>query len=245
MIIDSHCHLGGPDKVDGSEQSLQELLKRMDDCKVDYSVAFPFNDTGSGISFSNSNSFIASAQRESGGKVVGLGRLDPHAREKALLEAKRCVEDLDLKGFKLHPTAQKFFPDHPMVLKIVRLAAKYNLPVVFDNGKEESRNDEIGKLADEVPQAKIILAHMRGQGFIEACKERENLYLGTVKAEVDDIAQAVNSLGAERVLAGSDSPFASMYFEMVDKFEQLETLSQEEKDKVRGKNIATMLNLRQ
>ncbi len=243
MIIDSHCHLGGPDKADKAEQSLQEIIKRMDDCKVDAAVVFPFNDENAGVSFSSSNSFIASAQRESGGRVIGFARLDPHAREKAILEAKRCVEELNLKGFKLHPTAQNFFPDHPMVLKIIKLAARYNIPVVFDNGKHESKNLEIAALAKEVPEAKIIIAHMRGEGFIEACEEADNLYLGTVKAKVEDIIKSVDALGADRIIAGSDSPYASMYFEMVDKFEQIESLSDEEKEKIRGKNIAKLLNL--
>lgn len=243
MLVDSHCHLGGPDKVDGSRQSLEELIKRMDDCNVDLAVAFPFNDRDAGVSFFNSNSFIARAQEESGGRVVGFGRLDPHAREKALLEAKRCIEELELKGFKLHPTAQNFFPDHPAVLKIVRKVARYNVPVVFDNGKDESKNTEIARLADKVPEARIILAHMRGEGFIEVCRERENLYLGTVKAEVDDIARAVEELEVERVLAGSDAPLASMYFEMVDKFEQIDTISDEDLEKVRGENMARLLNL--
>ncbi len=243
MIIDAHCHLGGPDKGDGVEQSLAELIKRMDDCKVDMAVVFPFNDKNAGVSFSNSNAFIASAVRESKGRVIGFGRLDPHAREKAILEAKRCLEDLNLKGFKLHPTAQKFFPDHPFVLKILRIAAKYGVPVVFDNGKPESKNLEIAEVARQVPEAKIIIAHMRGDGFIEACKEAENLYLGTVKAKVDDIIMAIDELGADRIIAGSDSPYASMYFEMVDKFEQIESLSDEEKEKIRGKNMAKLLGI--
>ncbi len=243
MIVDAHCHLGGPDSGDKVEQSLHGLIKRMDDCKVDKAVAFPFNDENAGVSFFRSNSFIADAQKESKGRIIGFARLDPHAREKAILEAKRCVEKLNLRGFKLHPTAQNFFPDHPIVLKIIKFAIKYDIPVIFDNGKHESQNTEIAELAKKAPEAKIILAHMRGEGFIEACEEVHNLYLGTVKAKVDDIVKSVDTLGADRIIAGSDSPYASMYFEMVDKFEQIDTLSDEEKEKIKGKNIAGLLNL--
>lgn len=35
MIIDAHVHLGGPDKGDGSKQSVEELLERMQKADVD------------------------------------------------------------------------------------------------------------------------------------------------------------------------------------------------------------------
>ena len=242
MVIDAHVHLGGPDRGDGAKQSVEELLERMDRAGVERAVVFPFNEAEPGISFASANNFIAKAQRESE-RIIGFARLDPHYREAAILEAKRALRELGLRGIKLHPAAQKFYPDHPFVVRILQTAARFSAPVVFDNGKPESRNSELGKLADLVPEATIILAHMRGEGFIEACEGRDNLYLGTVKAKPEHVLQAVDALGAEKIIAGSDSPYASMRYEMVEKFEGLESLSDEEKALIRGGNIARLLKL--
>ncbi len=243
MIIDAHVHLGGPDRGDGSKQSVEELLERMDRAGVERAVVFPFNEAEPGISFASANNFIAKAQREHGERIIGFARLDPHCREGAILEAKRALGELELKGIKLHPTAQRFYPDHPFVVRILQTAARFSVPVVFDNGKPESRNAELARLAELVPGATIILAHMRGEGFIEACEGRDNVYLGTVKAKPEHVLKAVETLGAERIIAGSDAPYASMRYEMVEKFEVLESLSDEEKELIRGGNMARLLGL--
>jgi hypothetical protein len=242
MIIDAHVHLGGPDRGDGSKQSVEELLERMDRAGVEKAVVFPFNEAEPGISFASANNFIAKAQRENE-RIIGFARLDPHYREAAIMEAKRAFRELGLRGIKLHPAAQKFYPDHPFVVRILQTAARFSAPVVFDNGKPEARNEELAKLAEQVPEATIILAHMRGEGFIEACEGRPNVYLGTVKAKPEHVLQAVDTLGAEKVIAGSDAPYASMRYEMVEKFEELESLSDEEKALIRGGNIARLLKL--
>jgi predicted TIM-barrel fold metal-dependent hydrolase len=52
------------------------------------------------------------------------------------------------------------------------------------SGKDIFDNIAIGALAKKVPQCKIIMAHMRGPGFIEVLDSNPNVYLGTVKAEL-------------------------------------------------------------
>jgi len=237
MIIDSHNHLGGPDKGDGAKQSVEEILSRMKEANVDMAVIFPFNEEPLTLA----NMFISRTQREHADKLIGFVRLNPNDREMAILEARKAITEYGLKGIKLHPTAQRFYPDHPFVLRIIETAAFYNVPVVFDNGKAASKNEDIANLAKQVPGAKIILAHMRGENYIKVCEENENLYLGTVKAEVDNIIEALDKLGAEKLIAGSDSPYADMKYEMHDKFEDI--TSDKERELILGKNIAKILNL--
>ncbi|RLG55661.1 MAG: amidohydrolase, partial [Candidatus Hydrothermarchaeota archaeon] len=67
------------------------------------------------------------------------------------------------------------------------------------------------------------------------------LYLGTVKAKPEDIVKALDVLGAEKLIAGSDSPYADMKYEMRDKFEDI--TSEKERELILGKNIAKLMNL--
>jgi hypothetical protein len=243
MIIDGHNHLGGPDKGDGASQTPEDIVNVMDSAGVDKAVIFPFNEVNPGVSFSNANDFIASAVEKFPDRLIGFCRLDPNYEDKALRELDRSITELELSGVKLHPTAQEFLPEHPYVIKIIERAAELDVPVIFDNGKVMSPNEGIGKLAESVPDAKIILAHMRGGNFIEVAEEHENVYLGTVKAwALKKIEEAIQRLGAEKIIAGSDSPYSSMRKEIIEKFEQIK-ISEKEKKLIRGGNMARLLNL--
>ncbi|RLF60510.1 MAG: hypothetical protein DRN25_02500 [Thermoplasmata archaeon] len=236
MIVDSHVHLGGPDIGDGASLSVEELLKEMDEVGVDKAIVFPFNEN-----LERANYFISRMQRENPDKLIGFARLDPNMRELSLLNARRALTELGLKGIKLHPTAQNFYPNHPFVFKILEIAEEVGVPVVFDNGKEASKNTEIAKLAEKVPGVTIILAHMRGENYIEVCEEHDNVYLGTVKAEVDRVVEALDRLGANKLIAGSDFPYASMKYEIREKFEEI--VSERERELILGKNISEILKL--
>lgn len=243
MIIDSHNHVGGPDKGDGAKQSPEEIVRIMDSIGVDKAVIFPFNEIDPGISFSNANDAIARAARKFPDRLIGFCRLDPNFGDRALEELERSIGELGLKGVKLHPTGQDFTPEHPYALKIIERAAEFKVPVVFDNGKAMSPNEGIGKLAERVPDAQIILAHMRGDKFIEVPEEHENVYLGTVKAgALEKIEEAVGRLGAEKIIAGSDSPYSSMKGEMIEKFDRTD-ISEREKALIKGGNMARLLDI--
>jgi predicted TIM-barrel fold metal-dependent hydrolase len=243
MIIDSHNHLGGPDRGDGGSQSPDEIIQRMDASGVEMAVVFPFNEVDPGISFSKANDFIAEAVAISPDRLIGFARLDPNSGESALKELERAIEGLGLKGVKLHPKGQGFIPSNEYVLKIVERASTLDVPVVFDNGKSIFDNHAIGRLAEKVPEAKIIMAHMRGDGFIEVPQTHENVYLGSVKSQIERVAEAVDKLDAEKIIAGSDSPYADMAYEMKDKFLEIEELSKNDVKLIAGKNMLGLLGL--
>jgi len=242
MIIDSHTHLGGPDKGDGKAQTPGEIIQHMDSSGVDRAVIFPFNEIDPGMSFSKANDFIADAVITYPNQLIGFARLDPNSGESALKELERAITELELKGVKLHPKAQNFTPSNPYVKMILEHAAELDVPVVFDSGKSIFDNHAIAWLAEKVPEAKIIMAHMRGDGYIEAAKTHENIFLGSVKTPVERVAEAVEKLGAEKIIAGSDSPYADMTFEMAEKFEAIH-LSLEKRKLICGGNMKRLLRL--
>jgi len=243
MMLDSHNHLGGPDKGDNAKQSPEEIIARMDKCGVEKATVFPFNEINAGVSFSIANDFIASAVQKYPARLIGFCRLDPTAGEKSLEELERAVNVLKLKGVKLHPMAQNFTPENKYVLKIVENAADLNVPIVFDAGKSIFPNKSLGELAGKVKDAKIIFAHMRGEGYLEAALENDNIYLGTVKTgELNRIQEAIAVLGAERIIAGSDSPYGDMKYEIINKFEEIEELGEREKELIRGKNMERLVS---
>ena len=243
MIIDAHNHVGGPDKGDRQRQSPEEIVASMDNVGIDKSVIFPFNEVNPGVSFSNANDYIASAVREYPDRLIGFARLDPNYEEKAIQEMERAITKLGLSGVKLHPSSQKFSLDNPYVLRIIEKAAEFGVPVVFDSGKELSPPEKIGMLAERVPEARLIMAHMRGEKYLEVTERFENVYLGTTGMfKINKLHEALQVLGADKLIAGSDSPYIPQELE-VRKFDHIPGITPEEKAKILGQNIMRILRL--
>lgn len=240
MLIDAHNHIGGPDKGDGAKQSPDEIVRNMDAAGVDKAVVFPFNEVAPGPSFSLANDFIVAAVRKYPERLIGFARLDPNCGDVGLTELERAIVKLGLKGIKLHPSSQKFSVEHPMVLEIVERAAELNVPVIFDSGKDLSPPETIGMVAGEVPSAKIIMAHMRGGRYLDVAERVDNIYLGTTGMFTPaKLKEALERLGAKKLIAGSDSPYYKMGME-VKKFD---FAGEEERKLILGGNIRSILNL--
>lgn len=242
-IIDAHNHLGGPDKGDGMSQDPDEIIERMDTASIDKAVVFPFNDANPGISFSSSNDWVYNTVSRCPDRLVGYARLDPNFGDRAVDEARCCME-MGLSGIKLHPHSQKFPIDDPIVYKIAKYVANEcpDKPMLFDNGKPTSPNKLIGDLARAFPEVTFILGHMRGGDFIEVTAANDNIFIQTTGVpQIEVVQKCVDELGAERIMMGSDSPYHSME-EEVRKVEALQ-LSESEKQMIFGGTAKKVLKI--
>jgi predicted TIM-barrel fold metal-dependent hydrolase len=112
--------------------------------------------------------------------------------------------------------------------------------VIFDSGKPNSQPSAFSKLAEAVPEAKIIMAHMRGKNYIEVTEKHENIYLGTTGTFAEaKLKEAIEKLGAEKLIAGSDSP----YYRMSAEVKKFDFASVEEKKLILGENMNKILGV--
>jgi len=244
MIIDAHNHLGGPDKGDGRSQSPEEIIETMDSCGIEYAVVFPFNEAEPGLSFCRTNDYIAKAASAHPDRLIGFCRLDPNAGDDATRELDRCVNDLGLRGVKLHPTSQRFGLDHPVLADILAEAERLRVPVVFDTGKAMSPPSGIAALAARYPGLTFIMAHINLlEESIAASEAAPNIYLGTTGYfNLKRLGEAVARVGAHRFIMGSDSPYIKMRRE-VEKIGQTPGLSEAWKASIQGENARRVLGL--
>jgi predicted TIM-barrel fold metal-dependent hydrolase len=105
---------------------------------ADKIVTFPLHDilqSKTDPHFMRSNNYIISRAQsmEYGSRLVPFCRVDPNDGEKAVDELKRCIS-YGARGLKLHPLSEKWLEDivTPEVIKLVRVAADFKLPVLFD-----------------------------------------------------------------------------------------------------------------
>ena len=158
-------------------------------------------------------------------------------------------------GIKLHPMYQGFAADEPRAMAIYEAAADADLTVVLHCGRDvafpldDDRAEpvRVRHVVDSIPELKLIATHMGGwrmwdESLHELVGSRcymETSFTFTVP--VERLMPMIHRHGTDRVLFGTDSPWADQAQE-VDRIQGLD-LSEEELDKIMFSNAAKLLRL--
>jgi len=147
-------------------------------------------------------------------RISGLCFINPRERSHAIEEVTRCVLSGPFVGIKLWIARRV---THPDVLALAEFAQTNRVPIlahcwnkVGGNVDGESSTSDIAELARLFPRLTILAAHVTGQaerGVIEIAPY-ENVVVDTSggDAEVGICEFALSTLGARRILFGSDYP---------------------------------------
>lgn len=128
---------------------------------------------------------------------------------------------LGLKGFKIQPNAQRFYPDDPRMFPIYERAAALGLIAVFHAGDEEggvkgvfSQPKHYLNIIKGFPELTIVLAHFGGYqawGDVGPLLGFDNVYFDTayLPGKIDDalFVELAGRIGYDRILFGTDFPF--------------------------------------
>ncbi|WP_160679227.1 amidohydrolase family protein [Clostridium sp. C8-1-8] len=99
-------------------------------------------------------------------RFIGFAAVDPFV--KGHLDAiEKAFTDLKLKGLKLHPSKQHFYPSDKSLEPLYKICEKYDKPILFHSGlswepntlSKYSRPIEFEELALNHPKLRICLAH--------------------------------------------------------------------------------------
>jgi predicted TIM-barrel fold metal-dependent hydrolase len=149
-------------------------------------------------------------------RIVPFGRVEAHLENDALTEAKRCVDQLGMRGIKIWISKA----DDPKLFQIVEYMINVGLPIMIHamhkstgQYKDESDPMDVCRLAKHYPDATLIMAHMGGD-FIYGCRaiaDAPNILTDMSGSYCENgmVEWAVKTLGAKRVLFGTDAPGAS------------------------------------
>ena len=188
---------------------------------------------------------IAEALSEFPGRLEAFARIHPWYGDEAVALLERAIGELGFKGLKLHPVTTIAHPAEEDTLRLIRAAAAHDAPTLFHCGDEPLTTPlAIARAAAAVPEATIILGHMGGYFHVDeaiAVAERHpNLVLETSAMPYPvKIREAVERVGAERVLYASDGPACSPRIE-VEKV-RLAGLDAADERLVLGENAARLL----
>lgn len=154
------------------------------------------------------NEFLGGSPR-----FYGYVVLNPNYVDLSVQEIERYLRSPKFVGVKIHPDYAKNSVSCPESLGLLEKASKLKKVALLHTwGEEQVR--ATSTVADTFPDLTVIMGHMGGDGRegagwkagIEAAKGRQNLYLEVCGSTLhrDRIREAVESVGDDRILYGSD-----------------------------------------
>ena len=174
------------------------------------------------------NEEIAALAKEHADAVIAFGSVDPHAGKVAVKAARRLVEEHGVRGFKLHPNAQAFFPNDRTFYPLYEVLEELQVPALFHSGHtgvgagvrggngirlKYSNPMFVDDVAVDFPDLPIILAHPSFPWQDEAlsvCLHKPTVYIDlsgwSPKYFPANLIQYANTLLRHKMLFGSDYP---------------------------------------
>lgn len=244
-IIDAHTHIEG--LPDCEWQDPPELMLRlMDEAEIDQAIVMTYCDAPLQHEHYNPLDYVHAAVSKYPDRLLAFARLNPGADEAVdLLE--EAISQRGFKGLKLHPFGYRIPADHECTLKLLRKAACLNVPTLFHCGDEEYTLPlQLERAALACPEAMIIFGHMGGyfhvQDAIDVARRCPNVYLETsATPHVHLIREAIDILGAERVIYASDGPGCDPSIER--KKVELVGLSEADRERIFSANILRLMGM--
>ena len=256
MIIDSHVHFGPALRHFSDEigpviklHKVDDLLRTMDDAGIDISVICPPRWIGGEFfdpNYEQANEAIAEASKAHPDRLIGFGRVNPNWGAKAVKELRRCLEEYELRGFKLDPEWDSFFATNKgLVHPLMDLAVEYEVPVLFYAGYYPAEPALLIQLAHAYSSHPIIMGHMGGRltgDAVIAAQKAPNLILET-SGSLYSFSGVIKGLGADRFIFGSNCPFEFPKVQL-EKLRRTPHVSVTERTQILSGNAAQLFGLK-
>lgn len=263
VIIDAHTHLGlesfvvrpiseekrkRPAFRDSMENRLERLIAQMDANGVAQAVAFPFPLEE--IDAARANTYVLEAHRAFPDRIVPFALVGD--------DVEQWLEH-GARGFKQHAILQN--PDRFDLRRAYRAMAEADVPLIIHarwHPEGPGVADQIRTILEAAPTLRVIVAHMgrrtpnTGEGVRETLhhlRDEPGVYAETSTVRDPRAVEcAVELLGEDRVMFGSDFPFNS-YLDADPLAVELDVLARADlpprvKEKILGTNVLTCLGVR-
>jgi predicted TIM-barrel fold metal-dependent hydrolase len=190
-------------------------------------VIFTVDETLSGVPRLSNDDVVAFAA-DNPDIAIPFASINPNRGADGVREARRLVDAGQVKGLKLHPPIQEFWPNDRLAYPLYEVFAEARLPVVFHTGHSGIGTGmrggggirlkygdpmPIDDVAVDFPDMPIVLAHPSFPWQDEAisiCLHKPQVYIDlsgwSPKYFSPTLVQYANSLLKHKVMFGSDYP---------------------------------------
>jgi predicted TIM-barrel fold metal-dependent hydrolase len=180
----------------------------------------------------DSNDYVAKIVGAHPEQFIGFATVDPWKGEAAVDELERAVQDLGLRGLKLHPIHQAFFPNDERVYPLYEKCQALGIPLLIHSGfaaagvgmpggggfklKYAKPIPGFDDVAADFPDLTIIMAHPAWPWIeeqIAVALHKPNVYLdlsGWAPRYIPkELVREADTRLRDKVLFGSDFPYVS------------------------------------
>lgn len=208
-IFDAHAHIG-ESLTSGSQTTEAMLTTAFEKAGVTGALILPYPITANPYA---AHDLVADFCLRHGPTFVGGACLNPALAEAEFVaEMERCAQELGFRTIKFHPMCYSMSPLYAQARIVFETADRLGMPVIIHTGRgiPFALPSLAIPRAQEFPHLPIILAHAGYQMYADealvAAQLCPNIYLETSWCAPGQILKFVRSLGAERVMLGSDGP---------------------------------------
>lgn len=238
MIIDGHVHIDVDPPFISPENIIKELMKH----NIDKAVVMP-------TSASLNNEWVSNQIKKFKSHfIAGFALINPWFGEEALEELEKAIKCWNLNALKLTPYNHGYAPNTKIVEPLMEKASKLKIPVEIHSGHAPySTPWQIAECAELYSDVTILMAHMGGETYVDdaikLAKKIDNIMLDiSVQPYIVKIKEAVDVLGAERVIYGSGAPFVHHILPLMNV--KLAGLTKEQEDLILSQNIMRILDIK-
>jgi hypothetical protein len=196
-----------------------------------FGVIYSIGDTESSTGEPpDSNDYVAAIAQKYPQQFIGFATVDPWKGKAAVQELERAVRELGLKGLKLHPVHQAFFPNEARFYPLYAKCVELEIPVLFHTGfaaagagmpggaglklKYSAPIPGIDDVAADFPDLTIIMAHPSWpwvEEQIAVLIHKANVFMdfsGWAPRYIPEVLiREANTRLRDKVLFGSDFPY--------------------------------------
>jgi len=250
---------GAPDDlakvIDGGqfrcwESTLEQLTAQLDECDMAGIVLLPC------LPNTSFEEYLAASKLEP--RIIPFTAADFTRPVNDMVAKLKLDISRGAKGIKLHPVLQNvhllderlfaaaevFWDSNLPVLTHVGLGQYYHEPCPWPVNNQYGDPKDFFEFCNLNPGKTIIGAHMANgaQGIVENVKDWSNVYADTSFCSAQAARKAVEAMGADHILYGTDYPFTHQKYNIAVINEAFAD-DEETKDKVFYGNIARLLNI--
>jgi predicted TIM-barrel fold metal-dependent hydrolase len=264
MIIDCHTHLNNyhNDEVGSLQSCLERLQMELKKNRIDIALAITSYKVSPGRP---STRDVVKSTRDLKNVFVVAGVSYVHHTKEDLEELRDYLKDGSVRGLKLYPGYEPFYPNDARIQSVYELAEEFSVPVMIHSGDTYSPSGKlkyshpihVDEVAVDHPDVKIVICHI-GNPWIRDCMEvvykNKNVYTDISGLVLGDFTDRFESymrkqlqemllygVEPEKVLFGTDWPISSMesYLEFMEDL----PIPEKEKKKILYENAAKVFSL--
>jgi predicted TIM-barrel fold metal-dependent hydrolase len=245
----------GAERVMGKDGRMDPaaLVDLMHESGVDYGVILAeLSPITTGITTNERVAEFCQGRKE----LIPFGNLNPFFSPHLGEELERCVSDLGMKGIKLYPTYQQFYPNDSALYPLYAKAQEFKIPVMVHTGSSLFRGSRIkygdpillDDVAVDFPGLILIQVHS-GRGFwydsaFFLAQLHSNMYMEISGLPPQNLLKYFPDLekNADKVLFGSDWPGVPGISRNIAAIRSL-PIQEQAKKKILGENAARILQI--